>query len=350
MKAAVLFKTGEPLQIVDGLVAPTLKSGQVKVDIIYSGLCHSQLMEVRGMRGEDKYLPHLLGHEGVGRVKEIGPDVTKVSVDDTVVLGWIKGEGLDASGGIYHLNQEPINAGGVTTFSQESIVSENRVVKLPLGIPLKLAVLLGCALPTGAGLVLNQLKPKENSSFAVFGLGGVGLSALMTATLFKPKMLVAVDIENDKLNLAKKMGATHCLNASSPDYLKELHKLSNGGFDYTIEAGGSCKTIEEAFEVTRDNGGRCIFASHPKEGEKISLEPHAFHRGKKISGSWGGNSRPDVDIPKLVKLYQIHNLPWESLLSNSYKLEQINEALNDLEARRITRALIEINPHLDPTR
>lgn len=349
MKAAVLFKTGEPLRIIDNLVAPTLIRGQIKVAIIYTGVCHSQLMEVKGLRGEDKYLPHLLGHEAVAKVKEIGPQVSKVAVGDIVVLGWIKGDGIDASGGIYTYNGTKINAGSVTTFSEESIVSENRVVKLPQGMPLQLAILLGCALPTGVGLVLNQLKPKEGTNIAVFGLGGIGLSALITTTLFKPNTLIAVDIEAEKLELAKALGATHCFNANSPTYLEEIKELTAGGCDYTVEAGGTCRSIEAAFEVTKEQGGECIFASHPKEGEKISLEPHAFHRGKKISGSWGGNSNPDSDIPKLVNLYKEHNLPLDKLLSASYQLDDINNALNDLDERKITRALISINPQLDPS-
>jgi S-(hydroxymethyl)glutathione dehydrogenase/alcohol dehydrogenase len=349
MKAAILFETGKPLEVVEGLEAPVLKSGQVKVDIIYSGLCHSQLMEVRGLRGEDKFLPHMLGHEGVAIVKEIGPDVTKVNIGDTVVLGWIRGQGAEAPGGVYQYNGQKINAGGVTTFSEESIVAENRVVKLPDGIPTKLAVLLGCALPTGAGLVLNQIQPKQNATIAIFGLGGIGLSALIAAKLFSPKQLIAVDIESEKLKIAKELGATHCVNASEPDYLNTLLQLSNGGLDYTIEAGGTCKSIEDAFKAAKD-GGECFFASHPEEGKTISLEPHAFHRGKSIHGSWGGNSQPDRDIPKLVDLYKENNLPLEIMLSNTYRLDEINKALDDLEARKITRALIEINPHLDPTK
>ncbi|OHU87557.1 MULTISPECIES: zinc-binding dehydrogenase [Pseudoalteromonas] len=348
MKAAVLFKTGELLTLVDNLVAPELISGQVKVDIIYTGLCHSQLMEVKGLRGEDKYLPHLLGHEAVAKVKEIGPQVTKVQVGDIVVLGWIKGEGLDAPGGIYSYQGTKINAGGVTTFSQESIVSENRVVKLPAGIPYKLAILLGCALPTGAGLVLNQLKPQHNAKIAVFGLGGIGLSALITARLFKPNMLIAVDIEPKKLELAGALGATHCINAQDENYLEQIVELTQGGCDYTIEAGGTCSSIEDAFTAVKEHGGQCIFASHPEEGATIQLEPHAFHRGKQIMGSWGGSSHPDTDIPKLVELYNEHKLPFEKLLSDSYSLDEINQALQDLDERKITRALIAVNPQLDP--
>ncbi len=343
MKAAVLFETGQPLRICEPLLIPALKTGQVLVKIRYSGLCHSQLMEVRGGRGEDRWLPHLLGHEGVGVVEEIGDGVTKVQPGDTVVLGWIRGDGLDAPGGLYQFEGQTINSGGVTTFSEKTIAAENRLVKLPEGMPQDVAVLLGCALPTGTGLVLNELKPESGKTIAVFGLGGIGLSALIAAQLFEPTQLIAVDVEDSKLALAKELGATHTINCRTDDPVAAIRALSDGkGVDYSIEAGGLTQTIEQAFESVRDGGGQCIFASHPPDGETISLEPHAFHRGKSIRGSWGGGANPDKDIPKLVRLYQEKQLPLEKLLSHRYTLDDVNQALDDLEARKIVRALIDI--------
>lgn len=347
MKAAVLIETGKPLQILSDIEVPALQQGQVKVDVIYSGLCHSQLMEVSGGRGEDKYLPHLLGHEGVGIVRETGQGVTKVSVGDKVVLGWIRGNGLEAQGAIYQHQNMKINSGGVTTFSTTTIAAENRLVKLPDNIPSKVAVLFGCALPTGVGLILNELKPEYHKTIAVFGLGGIGLSALIAAQLTEPTMLIAVDVEPEKLALAKSLGATHTINSKGTDAVEQIHQLTNGGVDYSVEAAGSATTIEQAFEAVRDGGGQCIFASHPKEGENITLEPHAFHRGKSIRGSWGGGSQPDKDIPLLASLYLDKQLPFDRLLSHSYSLENINQAIDDLAERKIVRALIEIAPELD---
>ncbi|OUR60355.1 acetoin dehydrogenase [Colwellia sp. 39_35_sub15_T18] len=347
MKAAVLFETSKPLQILEGIEIPKLQYGQVLVRIIYSGVCHSQLMEVQGGRGEDKYLPHLLGHEGVGIVEATGEGISKVNVGDTVVLGWIKGQGLDAPGGTYQYQGQKINSGGVTTFSELSVVAENRLVKLPQGMPLKVAVLLGCALPTGAGLVLNELRPEWNCTMAVFGLGGIGLSALIATQLFSPSLLIAVDVEDEKLALAKELGATHVFNSNKCNVVEEIAKITQGGVDYSIEAGGVTKTIEQAFASVKDGGGQCIFASHPADGETIKLEPHAFHRGKSIRGSWGGGAQPDRDIPKLVELYQEKQLPFERLLSQEYSLDNINQALDDLAQRKIVRAVIAIHPELD---
>ncbi|MCG7563595.1 MULTISPECIES: zinc-binding dehydrogenase [Pseudoalteromonas] len=343
MKAAVLFNTGEPLEIINGIQMPALTRGQVQVKLLYSGLCHSQLMEVQGGRGEDKYLPHLLGHEGVGIVETIGEGVTKVSPGDKVVIGWIKGDGLDAPGGKYPHEDYLINSGSATTLCEKTIVAENRLVTLPDDFPEKLAVLLGCALPTGLGLVFNELQPLPNSTLAVFGLGGIGMSALIAAKLGQPRMLIAVDVTEEKLAMAKKLGATHTINALEQDPVAAIQSLTDGqGVEYSIEASGQTRTIEQAFESVKDGGGQCIFASHPRDDEKISLEPHAFHRGKSIRGSWGGASRPDVDIPKFIALYNEGKLELDDLITRTYPLEDVNTALDDLHNKKIIRALIEI--------
>ena len=154
-RAAVLEKLGQPL-VIKNIELPPLLPGQILVKVLFSGVCRSQLMEVRGKRGNDPWLPHLLGHEGSGIVLAIGKDVTKVKIDDEVILGWIKGEGLDAPGAKYRCGKQIINSGGVTTFCNYTIVSENRLVKKPIGLEFDTAVLFGCALPTGAGMVLNE--------------------------------------------------------------------------------------------------------------------------------------------------------------------------------------------------
>ena len=343
MKAAVLFETGQPLKIVDNIQLPALITGQVQVKILYSGLCHSQLMEVNGGRGEDKYLPHLLGHEGVGVVEAVGDGVTKVQVGDKVVIGWIKGEGQDAPGGKYPHDGYLINSGSATTLCDQTIVAENRVVKLPEGFPDKLAILLGCALPTGLGLVFNELKPETEKTLAIFGLGGIGMSALLAAKLSNPTKLIAVDVSEEKLAIARQLGATHTINANASDPVSAIYDITEGlGVDYSLEAGGTTTTTEQAFESVRDGGGQCVFASHPSNELKIQLEPHAFHRGKSIRGSWGGGSQPDKDIPKFVELYSAGKLALEPLLTKSYTLDEINLALSDLHNKKIVRALIEV--------
>lgn len=347
MKAAVLRRPGEPLEVISGLRWGELQNGQALVKLAYSGVCHSQLMEARGKRGEDRYLPHLLGHEGSGRVIEIGPGVTKVKVGDFVVLGWIKGKGLDGGGTKYTVGGEVINAGSVTTFNEYSVVSENRLVPIPPGIPLDVAVLFGCAVPTGAGIVLNELHATPGSTVAVFGLGGIGLSALMATQLLEFSAVFAIDVSESKLEMARDFGATVVINPMREDPLRVIAEHTNAkGVDFAIEASGSTRTIEIAFKSVRRQGGLCVFASHPPAGETIQLDPYELISGKQIRGTWGGASDPDRDIPRMMTLYLNRKLPLERLITNRYPLDQINEALGDLEKGGIGRPLIEIDRSL----
>ena len=348
MKAAVLEQTNQPLSI-NHLEIPTLQKGQVLVKLSYSGVCHSQLMEARGQRGHDKYLPHLLGHEATGVVQAIGKDVSKVTINDRVVLGWIAGDGIDANCPKYtNQNGHTINAGKVTTFSEYTIVSENRVMKLPDDIPMDVGVLFGCAIPTGAGIVINETQPTQQSSIAIFGLGGIGLSALMATQLYDFKHIIAIDIEESKLQLAKDFGATQTLNAKETTHSEILEQIlfvtSNQGLDYSIEASGLTNTIELAFKCTRNKGGLCIFASHPKAGEKIQIDPFDLICGKQIKGSWGGACHPDKDLPKFFDLYRKGKLPLNKMFDKIYTLDQINDALNDLENHQVIRPLIQLSP------
>ncbi len=347
MKAAVLYELQKPLVIENKIEIPELKRGQVLVKLAYGGVCRSQLMEISGGRGEDKYLPHLLGHEGSGVVTKIGGEVIKVKPGDKVILGWIKGSGIEAGGVQYKKGNTVINAGAITTFNEYAVVSENRCVLLDEGIPFDIAVLFGCAIPTGAGMIINEIQLKQDDSIAIFGLGGVGLSALMATRLFQCKEVIAVDVDEDKLRLAKEFGATATINSSKNNPVEEIKKITNGkGVDYSVDAAGLTATIEQAFQSVRIKGGLCIFASHPETGKKISLDSHDLISGKQIRGSWGGSCNPDIDIPKFMKLYKNGKLPLEKLVSNYYKLDDINKAMNDLREKKIIRAVVEIDKNL----
>ncbi len=338
-RAAILEQLGQPLAIRD-INLPELLNGQVLVKVLFSGVCRSQVMEVRGGRGEDAWLPHLLGHEGSGIVVAVGEGVTKVKPGDEVILGWVKGEGLDAPGAKYLCGKQIVNSGRVTTFSNYTIASESRLVKKPEGLPFDVAVLFGCALPTGAGMVLNELNPSVNDSVVVLGLGGIGLAALMAVKALGVKTIIAIDISDGKLALAKQLGATHLFNSSSEDVQKTVLQLTNGGADICVESGGKVSTIELGFSLIRKGGGKLLFASHPPNGEMIHLAPHDLISGKQIAGSWGGATKPDQDIPRMYNLFKNSDIPLDSLLTKRYSLEQINEALDDLEAGRVFRPLI----------
>jgi S-(hydroxymethyl)glutathione dehydrogenase/alcohol dehydrogenase len=341
IKAAVLDEINKPLKI-KFLKNEDLLIGQVLVKVYYSGVCRSQLMEIKGARGIDSWLPHLLGHEGTGEVLDVGEGVTKVKKGDKVILGWIKGEGLDAPGAKYKCNGEVINSGKVTTFSTHTIVSENRLVKIPNGLPLDVAVLFGCALLTGAGMVFNQLKPEQNKNIAVLGLGGIGLSALMALNLYNCKSLIAIDVNDEKLKLAKEFGATHCINAAKKNVIEVVNMITeNEGADGCIESGGKVETIETGLALI-NNTGKLVFASHPPNEDYIKIKPHDLIIGKQIIGSWGGASSPDLDIKTLAEIYMQGKFPLQKLINKRYKLEEINQALEDLENGTAFRPIIEM--------
>lgn len=209
------------------------------------------------------------------------------------------------------------------------------------------AVLFGCALLTGGGAVLNELQPRPENSIAIFGLGGIGLCALMTAATICCRQIIAVDISEPKLALARQLGATHCINAATSDAAAAILTLSGGiGVDFALDASGSVEVIEAAFKAVRRGGGLCVFASHPAKSAKLSLDPYELICGKRIQGSWGGGCRPDRDIPKFAALYREGRLPLEMLINNRYSLDEINLALNDLEQGKVCRPLIVIDPTL----
>jgi S-(hydroxymethyl)glutathione dehydrogenase/alcohol dehydrogenase len=209
------------------------------------------------------------------------------------------------------------------------------------------AVLFGCALLTGGGAVLNELQPRPDQSIAIFGLGGIGLCALMTAVSSACHLIIAVDVSEQKLTLARELGATHCINGAMSNAVADILKLSGGtGIDFALDASGSVSVIEAAFKAVRRSGGLCVFASHPAQHARISIDPYELICGKRIQGSWGGGSRPDRDIPRFATLYRNAQLPLERLITNRYSLDEINLALNDLEQGKVCRPLIVIDASL----
>jgi S-(hydroxymethyl)glutathione dehydrogenase / alcohol dehydrogenase len=339
MKAAVLVNVNQPLEIYE-LQIPPLLPGQILVKVLFSGVCRSQVMEAKGARGDDKWLPHLLGHEGSGIVVAIGEGVIKVAPGDEVILSWIKGEGIDAPGAKYMKDGQIINSGPITTFSNYSIIAESRVFIKPKDLPFDIAILFGCAIPTGAGMALNEINATAEDSIVILGLGGIGLSALMAFKASGLKKLIAVDISEKKLAMAKRLGATHVLNPNDDDFLEIVNKITLGGADYCIESAGKTSTIELGFSLINKSRGKLLFASHPPSQETISLSPHELISGKKISGSWGGLSSPDRDVPKIFNLFHASNIPLGALLTKRYRLDEVNDAIDDLESGSVFRPLI----------
>ena len=340
--AAILVELASPLEMME-LTLPPLKPGQVLVDVAYSGVCQSQLNEVRGRKGPDRFLPHTLGHEGSGTIVEVGEGVTKVAPGDKVVLSWLKGSGADVPGTIYQGPTGPVNSGAISTFLRRTITCENRVTPLPASVPLREAALLGCAIPTGAGIVMNTLKLQAGQSIAVFGLGGVGLSALLAARALGANPVIAVDVVPEKLERAKALGASHVIDARTQDPVTELRALTHGkGVDYAVEAAGHPKAMEDAFESVRMGGGLCVIAGNAPHGMTVKLNPFSLIAGRRILGSWGGDSQLDQDIPRYADMYAKGTLPLSALITAEYALSDINQAFDDLEAGRVARALVKL--------
>lgn len=341
-RAAILSQINQPLQI-DELIIPELKKGQVLVKIAYSGVCHSQLNEIRGLKGEDKFLPHTLGHEGSGIVMEVGPGVQKVKAGDHAVLTWIKGSGIDVPTTQYHRHDGSIvNSGAISTFMEDAVISENRLVPIPKEMPLKEAALLGCAIPTGAGIVLNTTRVKTGNSVAVFGIGGIGLSAILMAKMIGAAVIIAIDIREQKLLQALEIGATHIIDASHQDVLDAIQKITGGqGVDFSIEAAGQPETMETAFKSVRDRGGLCILAGNLPAGHQINIDPFDLIKGKRIIGTWGGETDPDRDIPNYVDHFMSDRLNLSFFTSDIYRIDKINDSFKDLASAKVNRALIE---------
>ena len=339
--AAVLVETGKPLVLAE-LEIPALKPGQVLVEIAFSGVCHTQLLECRGHRGEDRYLPHCLGHEGSGIVCEVGPGVTKVKPGDRVILSWIKGSGADVPQTVYRWGDRGVNAGGITTFSRHAVISENRLTPLPEEIPLRDAALLGCAVPTGVGAVFNTAGPKPGQSIAIFGTGGIGLCAVAGAAIAGCTPIIAVDIRREKLELARQMGATHRVHAAEGDPVREVQRICPGGVDFAIEASGRPEVMLQALHSVRSQGGVAVIVGNARHGERVALDPRQLNLGKQLRGTWGGDNWPDRDFPRYCRLLSAGKLNLEPLLSRTYRLREINAALDDLEAGTVARPLIEM--------
>ena len=342
-KAAFLCEQNAPLKV--GVVdVPDLTFGQVLVRLRASGVCGKQLDEQVGTRGHDPYLPHLLGHEGGGIVEAIGPGVTKVSAGDHVIAGWMKGSGINAPTPEYRTEEgDRINAGNITTFQELSIISENRLTPIPKDVPFDVAAVLGCAIPTGFGIVLNQAQVKPGSTVAIYGCGGIGLSVVMAAALVSPSKVIVIDAHEAKLKLAKELGATHVLNfRSAVDPVTAVRELTLGqGVDYSIAAVGNATAMEQAYQSARKDTGLVVLAGVPRE--KISIDAYQMNWGCRLVGSHGGETVVDEDLPRYVELFRQGKLEVEKLITDRFRLEQVNQSLEMLRNGDIAgRALLEL--------
>jgi S-(hydroxymethyl)glutathione dehydrogenase/alcohol dehydrogenase len=249
MKAAILVETNKPLVVADVDLPRDLSFGQVLVKIHYSGICGAQINEIEGAKGPDKFLPHLLGHEASATVLDVGAGVKTVKIDDRVVLHWRPSDGLQGEPPSYQWDGKKVNAGWVTTFQEQAVVSENRVTKIDADFDLRLAPLFGCAVTTAMGVINRDAGVQIGQSVVVFGVGGVGVNIVQSAALVSANPIVAVDVVESKLEWAKKFGATDAFNsASMPDVAKRIKDIVGPqGADVVVDTTGRARVIELAY-------------------------------------------------------------------------------------------------------
>ncbi len=342
MKAAILVELNKPL-VVDEIELPSvLEYGQVLVKIYYTGICGAQLNEMEGVKGPDKFLPHLLGHEGSGIVHRIGAGVSTVKEGDHVVLHWREGAGIKSATPTYLWKGNKVNAGWVTTFNEFAVVSENRITKIPSDFDMKLAPLFGCAVTTAFGVIHNDAGLKCGESIVIFGSGGVGSAIAQAASMTSACPIIMIDINDFKLEQSKSFGAMVTINSRSEDVTARVLSILPGGADVVVDTTGIKIVRELAYELTSKEG-RTIFVGVPRAGEKISIDSFPLHFTKRITGSHGGDTHPQYDIPRLVRLHTAGKLGLEKMVTHTFTLDQINEAIALLRTGDVLRCVIKMN-------
>ncbi|HEX2173408.1 MAG TPA: Zn-dependent alcohol dehydrogenase, partial [Dehalococcoidia bacterium] len=332
---------------------------EVRVKTAASGVCHSDLHYVEGLYPCNA--PCILGHEGAGIVEAVGPDVTEFKPGDHVItcpsifcgtceycltgrthlcaapprrargekprLSW-QGQSVDRNQGR-----------SLSTYAEVMLVHENTVVKIRDDMPLDRAALIGCGVTTGVGAALNTAKVTPGSSVAVFGTGGVGLSAIQGARLAGARMIIAVDVLENKLAYAREMGATHVVDASSHDPVQAIRDMTGGGVDFAFEAIGLKKTAEQAFECIRNGGTATVIGMIPV-GQTIELDGPSFLNEKKIQGSRMGSNRFKIDMPRYIDFYLQGRLKLDEMITRRGKLEDVNEAFRAMKAGEVARTVL----------
>jgi S-(hydroxymethyl)glutathione dehydrogenase/alcohol dehydrogenase len=339
-KAAILTALNTPL-VIDEIEIPPLECGQVLVEVHCSGICGAQLGEIAGVKGEDRFLPHLMGHEGGAIVLETGPGVTAVRKGDRAVMHWRKGTGIQAMPASYKWNGRIVNAGWVTTFNEHAVVSENRLTVIPQEVNFEMAALMGCAVTTGLGLINNDAQVKIGQSIAVLGCGGVGLNVVQGAAMVSADPIIAIDIYDHKLKLAQQFGATHMINSAETDLCEEVRKIVGAyGVDVFVENTGLVRLIEKAYGLTA-KAGRTILVGVPRHDQDITIHSLPLHFGKVLTGCEGGHTNPTTDIPRYMRLYQTGKLKLDEQITHRFaRLEQINEALDVVRAGEAGRCIV----------
>ncbi|QFU09768.1 Putative alcohol dehydrogenase D [Rhodobacteraceae bacterium THAF1] len=356
------YTDSQPLKIVEAMLDDP-GPNDLRVKIAAAGVCHSDLSSINGDR--PRVMPLALGHEASGVVEEVGANVTRFAPGDHVVLVFVPscGQCLPCAEGRPALCQPAAGAAasgtllsgerkisvngtkidhhiGVSAFSDRVVIDQGSAVKIATDIPLEQAALLGCAVLTGAGAVLNSGALKAGQSCAIVGLGGVGLAGLLAALAGGAQPVVAVDIAADKRETALSLGAHHAIDPAAPDALEQLQKLTGGGVDLAVELAGSAKALKFAWDATK-RGGTTVTAGLPNPADALSIPVSALTVSEKtLKGSYVGSCVPKRDIPRFAALMMAGRLPIEKLMTHRIKLEDINEGFERLAAGEAIRQVI----------
>lgn len=364
-RAAVVYEHDAPV-VVDTLTLDDPKEHEVLLRMGASGVCHSDLSVVNGTIYYPP--PVALGHEGAGIVERVGANVTYVKPGDHVILSFVtycehcvmcemgrvclcqgfdvrKGYLLDDTCRLHNAKGQDIpQMSRIATMSELAVVPEQALIKIDPGYPLDRAALVGCGVTTGVGAVLRTAKVEAGSTVAVIGTGGVGLNAVQGAKLADAERIIAVDLVEKKLEFARQFGATDTVNGSETDAVEAVKELTGGlGVDYAFEAIGSSVTIRQAFDMVR-SAGTAVAIGLARQGDTVPIPPQELiWAEKRLIGSYYGTSRPRVDMPEYLRLYDEGKLMLDELITQTYQLEQINEAFADMEAGKNARGILALD-------
>lgn len=350
-RAAILVEPNKPL-VVDEIEFPDPASDQVLVKLFASGVCHSQLHTMHRPARPSQPLPALLGHESTGVVAAKGREVRHVKEGDHVITTWVDRDNSTTTQSLvsHALNeraQYKANWRGTevshsaATWAEYALAQERMVVGLPSDVPTDVTAIIGCAVMTGAGAIINTLQVRSGESVAVFGAGGIGLCAVAAAAIVDAHPIIVVDVAEDKLAFARRFGATHGVNARQVDAVKAIQELSRGGVDFAIDAIGLPQTQEQILRAVRsgysglNRGGTALLIGITPPGEKVSLDTSLFAGSRSFTRTSGGDCRPDRDFPLFVRWHREGKLKLSELVTRRYTLDQINSAVDDLEHGQI---------------
>lgn len=361
IKAAVVFETGGDFRI-EELELDEPRDDEVLIRIVASGICHTDL----GARAGHLPIPEppsVFGHEGAGVVEKVGRRVTKVKPGDHVILTWdycgtcsackegkvlyclnfflhnFHGARPDGSPTL-HKDGRVVHGSFFTqsSFATHALASERNVVKVPEDVPLEVLAPLGCGVMTGAGAVINSLQARPGDSIAVFGVGTVGMSAILAAVVCGCTTIIAVDVNPDRLELARELGATHTVNAAKEDPVAALREITGGGPRFTLECVGNPRVLRQAVDAL-PRLGVCGLIGVVPPGTEVALDMDLIMNGRTVRGILGGDAIPDVFIPKVVDLYRQGRFPFDRLIT-FYPFEEINRAVHDMEAGRVIKPVL----------